>query len=134
MSTNGSKSKRAAWNAAIKATAWRLSSIPARTAAIIELVDEPLLPNRPVCVGIEPSVALGIQVRTPAAILGNTVLYIHLSCAERAAGRQGDGSVKSKRQSADSVQPGQLVEAQHLTHFGHLACWRLAPSAETIAH
>src|SRR6478736_1348376 len=31
------------------------------------------------------------------------------------------------RQSADSVQPGQLVEAQHLTHFGHLACWRLAP-------
>src|SRR6476620_7599778 len=39
-----------------------------------------------------------------------------------------------RRQSADSVQPGQLVEAQHLTHFGHLACWRLAPSAQTIAH
>ena len=112
----------------------RLSSIPARTAAIIELIDEPLLPNRPVCVGIEPSVALGIQVRTPAAILGIlSFIFTGVVLSERLVGKAMAVSNQS-RQSADSVQPGQLVEAQHLTHFGHLAGWRLAPSAETIAH
>src|ERR1700730_17351930 len=52
---------------------------------------------------------------------------------ERVVGKAMAVSNQS-RQSADSVQPGQLFEAQHLTHFGHLACWRLTPSAQTIAH
>src|ERR1700730_6233120 len=59
---------------------------------------------------------------------------IHRSCAERAVVGKATAVSNQSRQSAASVQPGQLVEAQHLTHFGHLACWRLAPSAETIAH
>jgi hypothetical protein len=53
--------------------------------------------------------------------------------SERVVGKATAVSNQS-RQSADSVQPGQLFEAQHLTRFGHLACWRRAPSAQTIAH
>jgi TIR domain len=67
-------------------------------------------------------------------ILGILSSHIHRSCAERAVVGKAMAASNQSRQSADSVQPGQLVEAQHLTHFGHLACWRRAPSAETIAH
>jgi hypothetical protein len=53
--------------------------------------------------------------------------------SERVVGKAMAVSNQS-RQSADSVQPGQLVEAQHLTRFGHLACRLIVPSAKTIAH
>jgi hypothetical protein len=62
-----------------------------------------------VCVGTEPTVALGIQVRTPAVILGIlSFIFTGVVLSERVVGKAMAVSNQS-RQSADSAQPGQLV-------------------------